>query len=217
METKIVIFNGEEYRRSPKSKYYFKYTTRNCERRNAKQLHRAVWEYHNGEIPKGYHIHHIDGNIDNNDISNLECIPAREHLSMHAKKNMENEEYRERNRQQLEEARELANEWHRSEQGREWHREHAKRSILKGCAHDKEKVCEYCGKEFLGTAIQKYCSVTCQRKARTKRINKFGDHIRICECCGEEYEAKKYNQRFCSSKCKQRFYAQNKRLQSNDR
>ena len=86
MENKVVVFNGETYVRNPKSRYYFKHTTRNCERKNAKQLHRAVWEYYNGTIPEGYHIHHIDGNIDNNDISNLECVQAWEHLSCHAKK-----------------------------------------------------------------------------------------------------------------------------------
>ncbi len=26
-----------------------------------KRLHRVVWQHHKGEIPKGYHIHHVDG------------------------------------------------------------------------------------------------------------------------------------------------------------
>lgn len=216
METKIVVFNGVEYRRSPKSKYYFKYTTRNCERENAKQLHRAVWEYYNGEIPKGYHIHHIDGNIDNNDITNLECISASEHLSMHAKKNLENKEAREKNRKQLAEAAELAKEWHKSEAGREWHREHSKNSILKATVHDKPKVCEFCKKEFLGTTRQKFCSVVCQRKARTARINKFGAKIRLCENCGKKYEAKSYKQKYCSTECKYEFYRKSRCVQSNN-
>ena len=36
------------------------------------RLHREVWKYHNGEIPKGYHVHHIDSNKNNNSIDNLE-------------------------------------------------------------------------------------------------------------------------------------------------
>ena len=205
MDTKITFFNGEEYRRSPKSKYYFKHTTRNSERKGARQLHRAVWEFYNGEIPKGYHIHHIDGDIDNNDISNLECISASEHLSMHAKRNMSDPKYRRANKEQLTSVNERAKEWHSSEEGRNWHKEHAAESILKGAVHDKEKVCEFCGKNYLGTTRQRFCSVSCQQKARTARINKFGDRIRICDFCGKGYEAKAAKQRFCCSSCKQKY------------
>lgn len=42
-------------------------------------LHRRIWEQKNGPIPEGFHIHHIDGNKENNDISNLECISKGEH------------------------------------------------------------------------------------------------------------------------------------------
>ena len=52
MEAKIVTFNGDTYVQQP-SGYYFKYTTKNAERRHAKQLHRAVWEFYNGPIPDG--------------------------------------------------------------------------------------------------------------------------------------------------------------------
>jgi len=44
--------------------------------------HRYVWELANGQIPKGCHIHHIDGNKANNNISNLECILGTEHNRM---------------------------------------------------------------------------------------------------------------------------------------
>lgn len=33
--------------------------------------------------PKEYHIHHKDGNHYNNEISNLECLPVKEHLKIH--------------------------------------------------------------------------------------------------------------------------------------
>ena len=48
-------------------------------------IHRIIWECVNGEIPKGYHIHHIDGNPSNNSIYNLELIESNEHLSKHKK------------------------------------------------------------------------------------------------------------------------------------
>jgi len=36
-------------------------------------LHRAIWIYHNGDIPSGMHIDHLDGNPSNNKIENLRC------------------------------------------------------------------------------------------------------------------------------------------------
>ena len=48
------------------------------------QLHRYVWEKYNGEIPKGYYIHHIDGNKSNYNIENLSMETPSDHLKIHA-------------------------------------------------------------------------------------------------------------------------------------
>lgn len=45
--------------------------------------YRKIYENHYGKIPKGYHIHHIDGNPFNNDISNLQCLSPEEHSKIH--------------------------------------------------------------------------------------------------------------------------------------
>ena len=47
------------------------------------RAHVWVWKSHNGEIPTGFHIHHLDGNKSNNSIENLQCIHAKEHLQIH--------------------------------------------------------------------------------------------------------------------------------------
>ena len=47
-----------------------------------KRLHRAVWEYFHGPIPKGYHIHHMDGNRANNNIENLACSSTQHMKAM---------------------------------------------------------------------------------------------------------------------------------------
>ncbi len=44
--------------------------------------YRKIYENHYGKIPKYYHIHHIDGNPFNNDISNLQCVSAEEHAEI---------------------------------------------------------------------------------------------------------------------------------------
>jgi hypothetical protein len=50
--------------------------------------HRKIWEEYYGSIPKDhegrtYEIHHIDGNRNNNDITNLKCVSIREHFNIH--------------------------------------------------------------------------------------------------------------------------------------
>ena len=47
-------------------------------------LHHYIWERHNGERPKGYHIHHKDGNKGNYDILNLILVSPSDHKKMHA-------------------------------------------------------------------------------------------------------------------------------------
>ena len=49
-------------------------------------LHRYIWQKHNGEIPKGFDVHHKDGNKLNNDIDNLDCISRSEHTKMTERK-----------------------------------------------------------------------------------------------------------------------------------
>ena len=46
-------------------------------------VYRKIYEEHHGEIPKGYHIHHIDGNHSNNCVTNLQCVSAQEHYNIH--------------------------------------------------------------------------------------------------------------------------------------
>ncbi len=46
-------------------------------------VHRIVWEYYNGPIPKGHVIHHIDHDTTNNHISNLQCCTRAEHSIIH--------------------------------------------------------------------------------------------------------------------------------------
>ena len=50
--------------------------------------YRKIWEETYGPIPKDldgrpYEIHHIDGNHNNNEISNLKCLSIKEHYNIH--------------------------------------------------------------------------------------------------------------------------------------
>lgn len=73
-EEKYIWFDGTRYTRQKDGRYIGSY---------GKLLHRDVWTHYNGEIPKGYVIHHIDGNPSNNDISNLQLMTQSEHMKLH--------------------------------------------------------------------------------------------------------------------------------------
>jgi hypothetical protein len=45
--------------------------------------HKKAYIKHFGSIPKGYHVHHIDGDHTNNDPSNLTAVSIREHFDIH--------------------------------------------------------------------------------------------------------------------------------------
>lgn len=60
-------FNGERFYLSGKK----------FSNRTKRSLHRVVWEHHFGAIPKGYFIHHKNGNRSDNDIENLEMVSKR--------------------------------------------------------------------------------------------------------------------------------------------
>lgn len=46
--------------------------------------YRNIWKKHNGrKIPKGYHIHHVDGDRTNDSPDNLICVSSEEHLRLH--------------------------------------------------------------------------------------------------------------------------------------
>ena len=49
-------------------------------KRKTERIHRLVARTFIGDIPKGYHVHHKDGNKQNNKVDNLEIIhPAKHH------------------------------------------------------------------------------------------------------------------------------------------
>lgn len=71
-----VMFNGAKY--TLRNTGYFGKTTG-----GRTLLHRDLWEHHNGPIPDGYDIHHIDHDRTNNELSNLELIDRGEHARRH--------------------------------------------------------------------------------------------------------------------------------------
>lgn len=50
----------------------------------ARSEHRMIWEHHNGMVPKGCVIHHVNFDSRDNRIDNLRCMDYFEHRKLHA-------------------------------------------------------------------------------------------------------------------------------------
>ena len=160
--------------------------------RSGVRLHRKVWEHHNGEIPKGFHVHHIDHNKSNNSHRNLELVHGSAHMSHHQKGH---------GRKPSEKAHLMANEWHASDAGREWHKQHYENN--KHTLHKKiTRECSHCGKSHETAKLNgnAFCSNNCKSAYRRKS---GVDNIEIsCQHCGSTFTANKYgrSRKFCSHK-----------------
>ena len=192
-DKKIAYFNDKRFVRDEHTGYYLS-SNKIGDRRL--RLHVYVWMYHNGEIPKGYQIHHKDENKYHNDIDNLECLTEHEHLSHHSSK----PERKAQSLKYMKRAQEAAKEWHASKAGYEWHKEHYEQ--VKDKLHvPMEFTCEYCGKVFISTnAGSKFCCNAHKTAAR----NKSGvDNIEVnCVMCGKSFVKNKYSKtQTCSRKC----------------
>lgn len=170
--------------------------------RNGVRLHREVYKHHCGEIPEGYHVHHVDGNRSNNDISNLELREACEHSADHANR----PEHIAYGRMHIERIRPLASKWHGSEEGKAWHRKHGEETFR--ARTESAHVCSLCGKSFktkrlYGANENKFCSNAC--KAEFRRRSGVDDEERICACCGKTFSINKYAKTMtCSRTCAQK-------------
>ena len=56
-------------------------------------LHRYLWKEANGEIPKGCIIHHINGDILDNRLENLQCMTRAEHYKVHKEEKLQSSAY----------------------------------------------------------------------------------------------------------------------------
>jgi hypothetical protein len=55
----------------------------NMSKHHKRNPYRKIYEEYHGNIPDGHHIHHIDGNPNNNDITNLIAVTPEEHAAIH--------------------------------------------------------------------------------------------------------------------------------------
>lgn len=193
---KYQYFNGVKFTRDEKSGYYLNSTIR-------KRMHRYVWEFHNGEIPEGYQVHHKDKDKANNKIENLELIPFSAHAKLHSKEKAESR-YDEIVENLKTNAIPKAIEWHKSEEGREWHREHYK-NMSEKLHVDTKCICEFCKKDYIAKreSENRFCSSKC--KSAFRRKSGIDNETRVCIVCNKEFAANKYSKNItCGRSCANR-------------
>ena len=201
-----VEYDGETFARDKRGYYLSSKPIYNGKRI---LLHRYVWIKHNGKIPKGYVVHHIDENKDNNDMSNFELMTNYEHSKMHGDKIFkENKEEilkrfaKSHSKKILKKIKEK----NKTPRKKEWYIKQA--AYIKSLGiYDKTEtlICQYCGQEFKTTKLcadkTKYCSGKCADKARAE--SGIDDIERICVICGKPFIINKRKVRqTCSEECK---------------
>lgn len=130
-------FNGKNYY-CGNGRYFRRTTNPRKDGTPAKSflLHREVWEYHNGNIPKELVVHHKDNNWKNNQIDNLALVTQKENASLVT------EETTRKRREHADRIRPLASKWHGSRKGKEFHSELARKTWKKRKTY--MMVCEHC-------------------------------------------------------------------------
>lgn len=191
---KTVIIDGIRFTLSKGKNYHYNSKIR-------KHLHQYIWETENGKTPEGYEIHHIDLNPLNNDLSNLQIMTIKDHKALHSVVSW-NEERRQWARENLRKnALPKAIEWQSSEKGREWHKKHYQN--IKDKFHQRiDIICEHCGKEknVGATKENRFCSNAC--KSAWRRKAGVDNIVRVCVCCGGNFEVNKYSKtESCSKSC----------------
>ena len=196
------VFDGLVFRRDKRTNYFLNARTR-------KRLHVYIWEYYNGKVPEGYHVHHVDFNKDNNEPENLVLLTASEHLSLHGK-TWEKERYDKQVKVLQEKAQPKAAIWHGSEAGKAWHKQHYEK-MKDAWFKKKEFTCEFCGKPFfaINKGVNRFCSNNC--KSAYRRKTGVDNETRACSICGKEFSTNKYSRaKTCSRECRMRLYWNNK-------
>jgi hypothetical protein len=202
MTVGTIKFHGIRFRRYPGSRrasdrLYFRPSASHI-RRGVKSLHCEIWQSTYGPIPPGWQVHHKDGDALNNDLANLEALPADAHRRHHAEHL--SEEARARSRAWVATIRPLAAAWHRTEAGRQWHRQHVQQIWAQRLP--QIYTCAHCGRTAQSRDVAKarYCSNACKSAARRRR--RVDDLERVCANCGRVFTVNRYAKtQACSRSC----------------
>lgn len=171
-----IMYDGYKFTR-PNSNCYYRATT-STKDGTRQRLHQYVWEKYNGDIPKGYEIHHKDRDKGNNKPSNLELLKSKVHRQLHAleERNMFISDV-------IPMGTEAAKKWHKSIEGREWFSNQSKEMWKE--KPKVNKICTVCGKvyqtSFCAKTKSKYCSKICKDKHTSEYRKELRRQRSLCQ------------------------------------
>jgi len=160
-----------------------------------KPCHRIIWEQDVGPIPKGFEIHHVDGNKLNNSFDNLQCLSKSDHMKLHALLSLE------RRSKCMSKNSKKVHAWLSTEVGKKFLSDKAKKQFQDRPLH--KCVCAECGKEFDSKHVRvtKFCSNNCM--SRDRRKSGLDNETRSCVICSEPFVINKYQlTKTCSKPCR---------------
>ena len=177
MGTKSVFYRGVQFTRRD-GRNYWEAHPRTAKKHglNSVLLHRNVYESEVGEIPAGFHVHHIDGNAENKDVSNLERIAKSDHARLHYEERVAKGDGPGQG--------EAAVAWRTSEEGRAQLSENAR--TMHENSPEREFACADCGKSVRTKHQTAFLCEECGPKRKSARKGE-GHMLYICEVCGKEY------------------------------
>ncbi|MBQ4495646.1 MAG: HNH endonuclease [Selenomonadaceae bacterium] len=168
-------------------------------------IHRVVFAYYYGEIPEGYHVHHLDDNKTNNAIVNLQCLTKQEHRRLHNKQPLQKQCVC-------------------KTCGKIFivQKECQKHTMYcsKKCASRIKRICSLCGKDFLTSSHKpvEHCR-SCARKLSWEK-RRVQNPIRPscqkrCPICGKSFVVKIGHEKTqcCSRSCGHKLQWQTRKLQ----
>lgn len=211
-----IEWDGKTWHKKPGGSYY----------QTRLLLHREVWAAAKGPIPPNHHIHHIDGDIHNNRIENLQLLSSSEHNRIHCREKLAPHQARAtagsilataRNRALRVATRELrccvCGGSYRSGARRpsaycsERCIDQARNIKFSG----ENRMCQQCGGPFVAIKrAQRYCGRSCNQQAAAARSGTLERRGVVCGHCGGSFVSLRTNARFCSRKCAVDFHGKNR-------
>jgi len=163
----FTVYKGQRFYIQSNGRYFQSGRHNDAER----LLHRRVWLDSHGEIPKGFQVHHRNGNWRDNSLENLELVEAGAHSSAHMLERMRDPAFRARAMAAHSKAIKEAPKWHRSPEGIAWHSKHGKKTWAE--RKPSPATCSFCNAPYqtFFKSRSRYCSNSCVQKAAYRRRN----------------------------------------------
>lgn len=172
-------------------------------------LHRYTYEQERGPIPDGNHVHHVNGDKDNNDLCNLECLSGVRHREKHRADMV----VFGNSPQQLDHLASIRQLAMAAKAGK-----YVSPRKLRKCM-SRERACAICGEKFTPAVTSNdsaaYCSAKCSHKVRNVYPETAYEAPTTCAHCNQSFVPGRYafgRKLYCSAACRDKYRYENRHI-----